>query len=193
MVRVGLHHLDLAAEIALWQHRRGGYAFFEHPPARSWQEAALQRLKQEGFTYVERDMCQYGLNIHGKGPNKKATGIFTHSWVDSGLLLRPFPLAEIFGMPELRASSSMARTSSSSSSSTASSSPKKCAKAFILLKLLGCVRCLLLVQVCLYLTWSWKLDASMLFLLWGHCKRWGIPACWCSCWGYWPKILLCRC
>ncbi len=81
LVSVGLEHLELAAELIKWQIRRGGYVVFEHPDqARSWQEPCIQRLLQmEGVQRVTCDQCAYGLNVDGRGPNKKSTGILTNS------------------------------------------------------------------------------------------------------------------
>ncbi len=81
MVRVGLEHLHLAAELIRWQIQNGGYVVFEHPNlARSWQEPCMQRLLQlENVQRATCDLCAYGLNVDGKGPNKKSTGILTNS------------------------------------------------------------------------------------------------------------------
>ena len=81
MIQAGLEHLELAAALAKWQIRRGGYAVLEQPlGARSWKEECLQRLLQlPGVQRVRCDMCAFGMSVTGIGLNKKPTGLLTNS------------------------------------------------------------------------------------------------------------------
>ena len=81
LLSTGLEHLELAAELLKWQHRRGGYFLFEHPAAAlSWEEKCLKEVEEmNGVTKVRTDMCMFGMNVSGKGLNKKPTSLLMNS------------------------------------------------------------------------------------------------------------------
>ena len=72
--------VELGIKVAEWQHKRGKLFFFEQPEnARSWEESCvINLLSLPGVTRVTCDMCAYGMNVDGKGLNKKPTGIATN-------------------------------------------------------------------------------------------------------------------
>lgn len=74
LLKVGREHLELAVAVLKWL-RRGGAILFEHPDgAASWQEPELQSLAAHaGVKTVVGDQCVFGLNVNGKGPNRKRT------------------------------------------------------------------------------------------------------------------------
>lgn len=78
---LGVEHLELAMAIARWQHRRGKYFLFEHPAyALSWEEDVVEEVKRlEGVEEVRLDMCMFGMNVSGKGLNKKPTKLLCNS------------------------------------------------------------------------------------------------------------------
>lgn len=80
LIMTGLEHLELGAKVAEWQHGRGKIFFFEQPAgARSWGESCIRRMVSlPGVLKVECDMCAYGMNVDGRGLNKKPTGIATN-------------------------------------------------------------------------------------------------------------------
>eukprot|EP00435_Cladocopium_sp_Y103_P050345 s671_g15.t1 len=81
LLQTGLEHLEIAMEVAKWQHRRGKVFVFEHPElARSWSEPCVQALlKLEGVIRTRCDMCAYGMAVDAGGFNKKPTGIAVNS------------------------------------------------------------------------------------------------------------------
>ena len=80
ILKLGLYHLELAKEVAMWQVLRGGWVVFEHPDgARSWEEGSLRSMMElPGMQRVVCDMCMFGMNVNGEGLNKKSTGILTN-------------------------------------------------------------------------------------------------------------------
>lgn len=79
MLAIGLRHMRLATRIAEWQVARGKYFVYEQPlGAKSWKEPEVESLVNR-FGRVRCDMCQFGLNVDGTGPNKKPTGILSNS------------------------------------------------------------------------------------------------------------------
>eukprot|EP00434_Breviolum_minutum_P042285 symbB.v1.2.037631.t1/scaffold5609.1/size25375/3 len=79
MQAIGLRHMRLATRIAEWQVARGKYFVYEQPlGAKSWKEPEGESLVNR-FGRVRCDMCQFGLNVDGTGPNKKPTGILSNS------------------------------------------------------------------------------------------------------------------
>ena len=75
----GLEHLYLAAAVMRWQLARGGHIIYEHPNlARSWQEECIKKIEQRpSVRKVTCDMCCFGMNVDGRGLNKKPTSWLT--------------------------------------------------------------------------------------------------------------------
>ena len=81
LIGEGLHHLETASDVALWQHQRGKVFLLEHPrPSKAWSELPLQRLMELDGVYVcVSDMCMYGMRVNDE-LNKKSTQWITNSW-----------------------------------------------------------------------------------------------------------------
>lgn len=81
MVEEGLHHLNVSAEVALWQHHRGRSFLFEHPlGSKAWEEPEMQELMElEGVHVCVLDQCAYGQCVDGGFLNKKPTMCLTDS------------------------------------------------------------------------------------------------------------------
>ena len=77
----GLHHLDVAAEVALRQYYRGKIFLFEHPlGSKAWSEESMEHIMQLPGVFVCRtDMCRYGMRVRD-GLNLKPTRWVTNSW-----------------------------------------------------------------------------------------------------------------
>ncbi len=77
----GLHHVEVAAEVALWQYYRGKLFLFEHPlGSKAWSEEVMQHIMQLPGAFVCRtDMCRYGMRVRD-GLNLKPTRWVTNSW-----------------------------------------------------------------------------------------------------------------
>ena len=93
LLQTGLEHLEIAMEVAKWQHRRGKWFIFEHPDlARSWSEPCVQKLVQmPGVIRTRCDMCAYGMAVDESGFNLEPTGILTNSKCISKRLQRRCP------------------------------------------------------------------------------------------------------
>ena len=81
IIATGLEHLELAAKVALWQHRQGGYFVLEQPKeAKSWKEECLKKLEEiPGIWTEDFDQCMYGLQVDQLGLNKKPTKVLVNS------------------------------------------------------------------------------------------------------------------
>lgn len=77
----GLHHLGVAAEVALWQYYRGKVFLFEHlVGSKAWSEESMEHIMQLPGVFVCRtDMCRYGMRVRD-GLNLKPTRWVTNSW-----------------------------------------------------------------------------------------------------------------
>ena len=77
----GLYHVEVAAEVALWQYYRRKLFLFEHPlGSKAWSEEVMQHLMQLPGVFVCRtDMCRYGMRVRD-GLNLKPTRWVTNSW-----------------------------------------------------------------------------------------------------------------
>lgn len=80
-VQTGVEQLELAAVIAAWQVKRGGYVVFEHPAgAHSWSEPYIQRLANiPGIHWVQCHMYAFGMQVNSEGYNLKPAGLLTNS------------------------------------------------------------------------------------------------------------------
>eukprot|EP00434_Breviolum_minutum_P004449 symbB.v1.2.003922.t1/scaffold210.1/size302740/13 len=90
MVGEGLLHVSTTVQVCKWQYRRGKLFLFEHPRgSRAFEEEEVLELMQLPGVYVcEADMCQYGMNVDGRGLNQKPTRWITNSRHIARLLQR---------------------------------------------------------------------------------------------------------
>ena len=81
LVGEGLHHVNVSAEVAMWQYKRGKLFLFEHPhTSKAWKEEVMCELRRlMGVQVCIIDMCAYGMRVRGKELNKKTTMWLTNS------------------------------------------------------------------------------------------------------------------
>ncbi len=81
MVGEGLQHVSTTVDVCKWQHRRGKLFLFEHPPCSKAfkEEEVIELMQMPGVHVCQVDMCQYGMNVDGRGPNQKPTIWITNS------------------------------------------------------------------------------------------------------------------
>lgn len=90
MVGEGLLHVSTTVQVCKWQYRRGKLFLFEHPRgSRAFEEEeVLEPMQLPGVYVCEADMCQYGMNVDGRGLNQKPTRWITNSRHIARLLQR---------------------------------------------------------------------------------------------------------
>ena len=81
LVGEGLHHVRTSIQVCTWQYERRKLFLFEHPlTSKVWEEPEMQELQQlPGVFTCDLDMCMFGLNVDGKGLNRKPTRVVVNS------------------------------------------------------------------------------------------------------------------